>query len=141
MDQRCKTDKVIGNGNWEDYMWPHQIDKTPRLDSELRSLQKNLTFQNWLNFDNHKVHTMEVFMSLKIEHLDKMDIKIGDQIQILNEIKTLKKKKKVIPVKSPSCESSTPSPVKPAVTPQPASDPPFLLISSSGPSADYWSNM
>ena len=80
-------------------------------------------------------------MSLKIEHLDKMDIKIGDQIQILNEIKTLKKKKKVIPVKSPSCESSTPSPVKPAVTPQPASDPPFLLISSSGPSADYWSNM
>ena len=27
MTQRCKTDKVLGNGNWENYMWPHQIDK------------------------------------------------------------------------------------------------------------------
>ena len=27
MTQRCKTDKVLGNENWENYMWPHQIDK------------------------------------------------------------------------------------------------------------------
>ena len=28
MDQRTKADRVVGNGNWEKYMWPHQIDKT-----------------------------------------------------------------------------------------------------------------
>ena len=28
MTQRCKDDKVPGNGNWENYMWPHQLDKT-----------------------------------------------------------------------------------------------------------------
>ena len=26
--QRCKDDKVSGTGNWENYMWPHQLDKT-----------------------------------------------------------------------------------------------------------------
>jgi len=28
MTQRSKGDFVPGNGNWENYMWPHQLDKT-----------------------------------------------------------------------------------------------------------------
>ena len=28
MNQRCKEDRVPGTGNWENYMWPHQLDKT-----------------------------------------------------------------------------------------------------------------
>ena len=28
MDQRSKTEKVVGTEIWEKYMWPHQIDKT-----------------------------------------------------------------------------------------------------------------
>ena len=28
MTQRSKDDFVPGNGNWENYMWPHQLDKT-----------------------------------------------------------------------------------------------------------------
>ena len=30
MDQRCKVDRVVVEGNW-DYMWPHQIEKTPAI--------------------------------------------------------------------------------------------------------------
>ena len=28
MEQRCMAIKVVGNGLWKDYMWPHQLDKT-----------------------------------------------------------------------------------------------------------------
>ena len=28
MAQKITATRVVGNGNWEDYMWPHQIDKT-----------------------------------------------------------------------------------------------------------------
>ena len=28
MTQRCNEDRVPGTGNWENYMWPHQLDKT-----------------------------------------------------------------------------------------------------------------
>merc|ERR550532_3475165 len=42
MDQRCKADRVLGNGNWEDYMWPHQIDKMPLLDQEVLSFLERL---------------------------------------------------------------------------------------------------
>ena len=27
MKQRCLAIKEVGNGNWKDYMWPHQLDK------------------------------------------------------------------------------------------------------------------
>ena len=27
MKQRCLAIKEVGNGNWRDYMWPHQLDK------------------------------------------------------------------------------------------------------------------
>ena len=27
MNQRCKVDFVPGTGNWENFMWPHQLDK------------------------------------------------------------------------------------------------------------------
>ena len=30
MTQRCEDDFVPGNGNWENYMWPHQLDKTDK---------------------------------------------------------------------------------------------------------------
>ena len=33
MAQRCKADMVEGPA-WEDYMWPHQIDKTSAADAE-----------------------------------------------------------------------------------------------------------
>ena len=32
MDQRCKADRVVVDGNW-DYMWPHQIEKTLAITS------------------------------------------------------------------------------------------------------------
>ena len=28
MKQMCIANKVVGNGLWKDYMWPHQLDKT-----------------------------------------------------------------------------------------------------------------
>ena len=37
MDQRTKADRVVGNGNWEKYMWPHQIDKTAEPVKEKKS--------------------------------------------------------------------------------------------------------
>ena len=30
MDQRCTAHRVVVDGNW-DYMWPHQIEKTPAI--------------------------------------------------------------------------------------------------------------
>ena len=26
MNQRCKDDRVPGTGDWENYMWPHNLD-------------------------------------------------------------------------------------------------------------------
>ena len=39
MDQRTKADRVVGNGNWENYMWPHQIDKTAKPVDEQKTKQ------------------------------------------------------------------------------------------------------
>ena len=86
MKQRCKVDKVIVDGNWEDYMWPHPIDKTPRLDQEVLSFLHKLNLSELTGiFDNQKVHSMEIVMSLNEEHLKDIGIKLGDRIIILKE--------------------------------------------------------
>ena len=120
VDQRCTTIKVLGNGNWEECMWPHQIDKTPRLDSEF------ITFLNKLNlskltgiFESEEVLNLEVLLSLNEEHLEKIGIKLGDRISILKETSKLKqqptvkpqeKMTPVTPVKSPA--AACPPPVR-----------------------------
>lgn len=35
MDQSCKVDRVLKNKNWEEFMWPHQIDKTAEPVEEI----------------------------------------------------------------------------------------------------------
>ena len=35
MKQRCMAIKEVGNGLWKDYMWPHQLDKTPEAHESL----------------------------------------------------------------------------------------------------------
>ena len=32
MAQKITATRVVGNGNWEDYMWPHQIDKPVEVE-------------------------------------------------------------------------------------------------------------
>ena len=32
MEQKCVSIKEEGNGNWKEYMWPHQINKTAEAD-------------------------------------------------------------------------------------------------------------
>ena len=46
VDQRCTTIKVLGNGNWEEYMWPHQIDKTVEPVDKKKTKQPAVTTQN-----------------------------------------------------------------------------------------------
>ncbi len=167
MDQRCKADKVLGNGNWEDYMWPHWIDKTPLLDPEVISFLKRLNLSKLTGiFENEEVLSMGILFKLNDEDLTKLGIKLVHRKIILEEISKLKQQPAVKPqekmtqVKSPSSESSAPSPVKqqpmdaspavetksqvlpsPPARQQSASDPPFLLISSSGPAADHQSGV
>ena len=91
MDQRCKADKVLVDGNWEDYMWPHQIDKTPRLDPEFLSFLQKLNLSKLTGvFENEEVLSMEVVMSLNEDHLKDIGIKLGDRIIILKENQQIK---------------------------------------------------
>ena len=54
MNQRCKDDRVPGTGDWENYMWPHNLDisgaqhgeqssKVDELAAQLAELQKKLS--------------------------------------------------------------------------------------------------
>ena len=51
MDQSCKVDRVLKNKNWEEYMWPHQIDKTAEPVAEIA--QKSGTGTNY-NYNSGK---------------------------------------------------------------------------------------
>ena len=39
MDQKCVSIKEEGNGNWKEYMWPHQIDKNAETADEQQTRQ------------------------------------------------------------------------------------------------------
>ena len=69
MKQRCKADKVLVDRNWEDFMWPHQIDKTPRLDQEVISFLKKLNLSELTIriFDNENVDTMEAVKKTNLD--------------------------------------------------------------------------
>ena len=59
MNQRCKADRVVVEGNWEDYMWPHQVDKTSRMDPEVLSFLKKINLSKLTGiFQNEEVLTV-----------------------------------------------------------------------------------
>ena len=161
LDQRCTAAKVLGNRNCEDYMWPHQIDKTPRLDPEVLSFLQKLNLSKLTGIlENEEVLSMKVVLTLNEEDLKGIGIKLGDRKIILMETSKINKvesssmaqgddddklpfvqtkhqpkpQEKMTPIESPSSASSSPSPAIEHLAS--ASDPPFLLISSSGPAAD-----
>ena len=96
MDQRCTTTRVLGNRNWEDFMWPHQIDssnfpiKIPRLDPEVLSFLKKLNLSKLTGiFENEEVLSMEVVLALNEDDLKGIGIKLGDRKIILRETSKL----------------------------------------------------
>ena len=170
MDQRCKADRVLGNGNWEDYMWPHQIEKTPLLDPEVLSFLKRLNLSKLTGtFENEEVLTMGILFKLNDEDLKEFGIKLVHRKIILEEISKLKQQstvklqEKMTSDKSTNSESSSsaaPSTIKqqpmnaspavekktqllfpPSVRQQRVTESPFLLIFSSGRAADHCSSM
>ena len=34
VSQKCTATRVVGNGNWENYMWPHNIDKNAKTGAQ-----------------------------------------------------------------------------------------------------------
>ena len=53
IEQSCMATRVLWNGNWENYMWPHQIDKLPRLDPELLSFLHQLNLSHLTPSDQY----------------------------------------------------------------------------------------
>ena len=91
MEQRCTAIRVLGNGNWEDYMWPHQIDKTPLLDPEVLSFLTRLDLSKLTGiFENEEVLSMRILFKLDDEDLNKFGIKLVHRKIILEEISKLK---------------------------------------------------
>ena len=39
MVQSCKADRVLKNKNWDEYMWPHQIEKTAEPEQKSKQPQ------------------------------------------------------------------------------------------------------
>ncbi len=37
--QSCKADRVLKNKNWDEYMWPHQIEKTAEPEQKTKQPQ------------------------------------------------------------------------------------------------------
>lgn len=35
MEQKCVSIKEVGNGNWKEYMWPHQVEKSSETTGHL----------------------------------------------------------------------------------------------------------
>ena len=46
MSQKIIATRVVGNGNWKNYMWPHQIDKTVEPVDKKKTKQPAVTTQN-----------------------------------------------------------------------------------------------
>ena len=130
MNQRCTAHRIVVEGNWDEYMWPHQIDKTPTLDSEVLSFLHQLNLSSLIGiFQNEKICSMEVLLLLEEKDLEKIYIRLGDRKIILRETRKLN----LVP--STSSVSSSP----PSVTHDLKSDSPFILVSST--SADHQSGM
>jgi len=47
MEQKITATRVVGNGNWEDYMWPHQIDKNAEPLADNASKAGTVTHNNY----------------------------------------------------------------------------------------------
>ena len=43
MLQSCKADRVLKNKNWDEYMWPHQIEKTAEPELKTKRPQTQHT--------------------------------------------------------------------------------------------------
>ena len=101
MDQRCTPTRIVVDRNWEDYMWPVQIDncqlyKTSRLDPEVLSFLQKLNLTKLAGiFINEEVLNMEVVLILNEEDLKGIGIKLGDRKIILKETSKLNKSKKI----------------------------------------------
>ena len=47
MAQKITATRIVGNGNWEDYMWPHQIDKNAEPMAENASRAGTVPHNNY----------------------------------------------------------------------------------------------
>ena len=73
-------------------MWPHQIDKTPSLDSELLSFLNRLKLSHLTQiFQNEEVLNMEALLPLNREDLKDLGIKFKDRKLIFEETSKLNK--------------------------------------------------
>ena len=114
MDQRCNAMKILGNRNWEDYMWPHQVVKTPRLDPEVLSFLKKINLSKLTGLlEDEEVLSMDILLKLNNEDLKELDIKLVHRKIILEEITKVKEyREKMTPIESPSSASSSPKPLQ-----------------------------
>ena len=44
MTQKCMATRVVGNGNWEDFQWPHSFN---RLDEEVHDMLQSLNLMEY----------------------------------------------------------------------------------------------
>ena len=47
MSQKCTATRVVGNGNWENYMWPHNIDKNAETGAQTSRQSRDHGSQNF----------------------------------------------------------------------------------------------
>ena len=60
MDQSCKVDRVLKNKNWEEYMWPHQIDKTAEPVAEIAQKSEAVTNNYNYNYGKQGLNASDV---------------------------------------------------------------------------------
>ena len=71
-------------------MWPHQIDKLPRLDTDLLSFLHRLNLSHLTKIlQKEEVVSMEALLSLEREDLKDIGIKINDRKIIVKETSKL----------------------------------------------------
>ena len=121
MKQRCQTDKVIVDGNWEEYMWPHQIERDPadhQSDGASGVPAQQLPVRN--DYDNIIQSGAIQGGSFLNSTLHNLTINIHSQSSPGRNLPAMHA--------SPELETKSE-----------AAEPPFLLLNSSGFAADHQS--
>ena len=73
MTQKCMATRVVGNGNWEDFQWPHSFN---RLDEEVHDMLQSLNLMQYSEVFQREQLSLDDIADMSDENLKDIGVKL-----------------------------------------------------------------